>query len=274
MVKNMIISKEQLKKIHKLQLSAMVYFDKICKYYYIPYTLAYGTLLGAIRHKGFIPWDDDVDILLTRKNFEKLRSLPQKIWGPNYFYQSYFTDKNYKYSYDKLRINNTFFGEEALMGSGISNNGLFLDIFPADKITNDFKTKIQMYSYLINHIIFMFKYININHRHGKEKKIAELIRYLFNDISINNLLLTNEKIVMKYDNINSNYYCAFNSYSVKNKIYPKKFFTSLKYTYFEGKKFLISNYYDQMLKQSYGNYMKLPNKSKRINKHKIVGLII
>ena len=91
----MIISTEQLEKLHQVELKALLKFDQVCRKYNLQYTLDGGTLLGAIRHKGFIPWDDDTDVCMLREDFEKLRSIPKEEWGNDFFYQSHETDSNY-----------------------------------------------------------------------------------------------------------------------------------------------------------------------------------
>ncbi|MBU3852013.1 MAG: LicD family protein [Candidatus Paralactobacillus gallistercoris] len=268
----MIISHDQLKKLQQVELQALIKFDQICRKYDIPYTLFGGTLIGAVRHHGFIPWDDDVDVLLTRQNFEKLRRIPAQEWGDDYFYQSHYTDHNYRYSYDKLRVNHTYFGEEALIGTGIKNNGVFVDIFPADKVSKDYRYQLQVIEFMICRLLFMAKYININYRHGFEKKVAQLIRVLFKGISLDKFYQFNEKLIQKYDNSNFKYYCSFDSFNIKNEVYPEKFLTELEYTDFEGHQFLISKHYDAMLKEGYGNYMQLPPKEKQVNKHEVTAL--
>lgn len=90
------LTKQQLKKIHALELEILKEFDEVCNKYNIPYTLAGGTLIGAIRHQGFIPWDDDVDVYVLRNDFNKIRKIfPSLLRNTNYFYQSQQTDKNY-----------------------------------------------------------------------------------------------------------------------------------------------------------------------------------
>lgn len=268
----MIISSEQLKKLQKIELQALIKFDQVCRKYNIPYTLFGGTMIGAVRHHGFIPWDDDIDVLLTRKNFEKLRRLPVQEWGDKYFYQSYHTDRNYMYSYDKLRVNDTYFGEEALEGTGIKNNGVFIDIFPADEVPSGYRYNIQVLEFMLCRLLFMSKYININYRHGFEKKVAQVIRVLFKPISLEKFYKFNEKLIQKYNNKGFKRYCSFDSFNVRHEVYPKKFLTELEYIDFEGYQFLISKHYDEMLRETYGDYMQLPPKEKQINKHEVTSL--
>lgn len=269
----MIISNEQLQQLQQIELQAMLKFDAICQQHHLRYTLAAGTLLGAIRHHGFIPWDDDVDVLMPRADFERLRQVPAVEWGPHYFYQSYATDPHYKYSYDKLRVNGTYFGEEALLGTGIRNNGVFIDIFPADPVSNHrIQRQLQVYLYNVVHLLFMFKYININHRHGREKQVAQLVRRLFKHVDTDTIRQLMVKIIRHYDQSNPRYYRAFDSYHVERELYPACFLTDLKYAPFAGHQFLITRHYDAMLREYYGDYMQLPPRTQQVNKHHVIGI--
>lgn len=270
----MKILQEQLKQLHKIELKALIKFDKICQNHHITYTLAGGTLLGAIRHKGFIPWDDDVDVMLLRSEFEKLRKIDTQEWGEDYFYQSYKTDHHYMYTYDKLRVNGTYFGEEALENTGIKNNGVFIDIFPADEVPLGKKGELQILKFKILRLIFMAKYININHRHGIEKKTAKVLRVLFKNISLDKLYHENDALIQKYDGIGTNLYRTFDSFGVKKETYEKRYLIEVKETNFEGYPLKISKYYNEILSEYYGNYMKLPSKSEQVNKHEVVGLTL
>ena len=82
---SMVLSEKELQELHDVLLDAMVQFDVVCKENGIQYFLGGGTLLGAIRHGGFIPWDDDVDLMMTRADYDKLCSLPQEAFGPRLF---------------------------------------------------------------------------------------------------------------------------------------------------------------------------------------------
>lgn len=269
----MIITNKQLKRLQHIELQTMRKFDAVCRQYHLRYTLTSGTLLGAIRHHGFIPWDDDVDILMTRHDFERLRQVPTNAWGDRYFYQSYHTDPHYKYPYDKLRVNNTYFGEEALLGTGIQHNGVFIDIFPADKVPNShWQRQAQVYTYNILHLIFMFKYININHRHGREKQAALLVRKLFKHISTDRIRQQMMHVIRHYDQQTLHNYRSFDGYYVQNEFYPECFLTDLTYADFEGHPFLITKHYDALLREYYGDYMQLPPRSERVNKHYVTGL--
>ena len=96
-----------LKEFHKVLLDILLEFDRVCRDNDIQYSLAYGTMLGAIRHKGFIPWDDDVDVVMDRKNYNRFCEVCPKSLRDGYFFQSKDTEPLYPYNISRLRKNNT-----------------------------------------------------------------------------------------------------------------------------------------------------------------------
>ena len=121
-----LISKER-KKIWAVLLDLLIKFDSVCKKHNLSYCFTDGSLLGAVRHKGFIPWDDDLDVSMPRADYEKLQSLDYEFDNP-YFLQTPYTDKGCFYSFVKIRNKNTTGLSKAFMYQGF-NDGLFLDVF-------------------------------------------------------------------------------------------------------------------------------------------------
>ena len=90
--------------LHQIMLRILVDIDKVCQEHNLQYFLIDGTLLGAVRHKGFIPWDDDVDIAMPRKDFETFKKVASQYLGPQYFVQTLETDRHYKQFYIPLKV--------------------------------------------------------------------------------------------------------------------------------------------------------------------------
>ena len=116
-----------IKNIRECQLEMMDYIDQICRSNNIEYSLAYGTLIGAVRHKGFIPWDDDVDILMLRKDYEKFLSL---IKNDITFPYRIIDVENAYFVWSKICDRNTYVKE--LIDYQIPNYGVWIDVFPYD----------------------------------------------------------------------------------------------------------------------------------------------
>ena len=106
-------------------------FARVCGKHNLRYFLNGGTCLGAIRHKGFIPWDDDVDVMMPREDYEKFLTLQYEYEGTPYFIQSWKSDPRYTYGFAKLRDSSTTFIEDFYRNHRI-NHGVWIDIFPLD----------------------------------------------------------------------------------------------------------------------------------------------
>lgn len=131
---NVEITGDLLKKIQTIDLEMLMEIDRICRKNNIKYSIMYGTLLGAVRHGGFIPWDDDCDVVFRRDEYEKFFEACKKdLDTEKFFLQDHRTDSGYLFGYGKLRRNDTVFkrtGQEHIRQYG----GLFIDLFIFDNI--------------------------------------------------------------------------------------------------------------------------------------------
>ena len=131
------LSNKQLRKLQMVELDILVEVDRICRKHNIEYFLAGGTLIGAIRHNGFIPWDDDIDISMTRENYNKFIEVQKKELNTDkYYFESMETDENCGMLYAKVKRKNSKYIEFA-SDSNRDNLGIWIDIFPIDKVKNN-----------------------------------------------------------------------------------------------------------------------------------------
>lgn len=265
----------KLRDLQLLLLDILIVIDKICKENDINYWLDGGTLLGAIRHNGFIPWDDDIDIVMPRKDYIKFKKIAKNELPSGLILEMFSEKSSLNYSWMKVRHKYSFIKESGIERSQ-SHNGIFIDIFPVDIYNKKSKILKQKNIYNLIHKLIISerqRMINpfIKNLHYNKKIIIKRI----NTILLNNL--TKEKLYKKlYLKANK----KFNSkddgkigdiidYGLEIPMYCLKIkyedVFPIKKHLFEGKEFNIPNNYDNYLKKLYGNYyMKLPEKDKQI----------
>ena len=130
------LNPKEFRTMQLLELDMLVEFDRVCRENNIKYCIACGTLLGAVRHKGYIPWDDDADIVMLREDYEKFRKISDKLNNEICYFQDHNNDPDYLWQYAKLRRTGTSFvraGQEHMKGK----TGVFVDIFVLDDIPNN-----------------------------------------------------------------------------------------------------------------------------------------
>ncbi len=254
------MKKEILNKLHKTQVEILDEIVKICRKNEINYFLIGGTLLGAKRHKGFIPWDDDLDIAMPRKDYEKfLKIAKQEINNDRFIIDDCKGNKKYWQPFAKVRMKNTIYQERFVKESEIEN-GIWVDIFPLDntKKENSSTLKLQW------KIILSLRKLTLNKVNSKEKNIFKTILALITNANLNARLTT---IIMKMQNKGeSKYFMNFGSqYGIKKQVHPKDKYLPAKELEFEGKRYNVPNDYEYVLKKIYGNnYMELPPEEKRV----------
>lgn len=249
-----------LKKLQQEELKILLDFDKICRENNIKYYLAYGTLLGTIRHSGFIPWDDDIDVHMTIENYHKLCKFFESYKG-DLFLQNTTTEENYYLTWAKIRRNNTLFVEKGWEKNKI-NNGLFIDIFPLyeypdKKDLKKYKLRILLLGLLLDCNIVDNKKYKTYGRLGKI--IYKILRLMPKNLR--------KKYIKKYTNYIENYKNNNEYYYLEttnmNLIAKKSLFTEMKEYSFENHKFYSVKNYDEYLKINYNDYMKLPKIEER-----------
>lgn len=259
-------TKEDIKifnKLHDLEIFIMNDFVRICEKYNLKYYLYGGTLLGAVRHNGFIPWDDDVDIVMPRKDYEKFGKLCLGELNSKLFYQTCFTDPEYPKLSAKIRINNTYVGETKWDQKKM-HKGIFIDILPLDFFPEN---KLKGY-FLLQRFSFINNLCNEN-KCSSGSIIIQLAFKLFEKLPKKILYKLRERLLKnthKYQN--SSLYCSFGSHyrPLQKRILKKEWFSGDEYMMFEGKKYRVPLGWKEYLIHLFGtSYMELPPISKRIN---------
>lgn len=246
-----------------VQLDILQYIHDFCLKNDIKYSLAYGTLLGAVRHGGYIPWDDDIDIAMPRWDYEKFLKL---FHDENGVYQVYECrkDKDYKIAFGKVCDNRTLINERA----NTKKIGIFVDVFPIDNLGDTYEESLSMFnSYKDIRMVVQVKGRLIGDVKKWWKKILMAllkIKYLFYDV--NDHLCKANNTLAKYENPNSKYVGLVVD-GKSNEIIERKAWSSFAPISFEGLSFMAVKDTDAYLKHAYGDYMKLPPKEQQIPKH-------
>ncbi len=255
----MEISIQQLKKLQQIELKMLEVFIKICDEEKLHYYLLGGTLLGAVRHKGFIPWDDDIDVGMPRVDYERFLLCASKYLPKEYFLQTYKTDKEYPYPFAKIRDNRTLYKERLLSKLKI-NHGVWIDIFPLDFCSPH--TKIL---YLLRKIILQRTACRFVRKMNPLKAIAQVFSYIVcpsweKSIKWQDRLIQSQKS-------NTTMLANFcGSWGRKENV-PTEWYGEGTDLSFEHLKVKGPAKYHNWLTNVYGDYMKLPPEEKRIIKH-------
>lgn len=127
-----------MKEVWAVQLDLLAEFDRVCREHNIHYVASGGTLLGAVRHHGYIPWDDDIDLMLPRSDYNKLCSMAEKEFLDPYFFQTEYTDNGFMRGFARLRNSQTAGIQKFELDKRYHfNQGIFIDIFPMDEVVSD-----------------------------------------------------------------------------------------------------------------------------------------
>ena len=251
------LNKQELEQLHNILYEMMCEIDTICRKHKIKYVICGGTLLGAVRHKGFIPWDDDVDIRMERTEYNKFCQVCQdELDSDKYFFQTYKTDCEYPWFYGKLRYNYSRYvrnGQEHLN----MNDGIFVDIFVSDGLPNE-KNKqwfILKCCYCLKKILYSS--VGCVNEHNFFKRLGYIV---LSKIPRKLVYTLFEFISNKYSDREKYKYVADYSFSTitLNDVIPRKWLLNLSQVTFNGRKFLTTYAVDKWLRRTYGDYMKLP----------------
>ena len=257
----MTISNKDLRKAQLLMLKILKEVHKICEENNIKYFLSDGTLIGAIRHQGFIPWDDDLDIGMLREDYEKFCKIAPQILSENFILQNFQTDKGYGLQFGKVILKNTVWIEKVAKNTNRQWSGIYIDIFPYDNITENKKMQKlinRLYIFIQGLILIKFKYINISNYESMAKKLKYVLKKIYLcTISKKLLIYIRDSICKRYLNKSNTLVTKYGGNFYKNQN-PYNFYKDLTLQNFEDTSFYIPKNYDKILKNLYGNYMEIP----------------
>ncbi len=252
--------KENVRELQNVILIAADEVIRICDKYNIPYFISDGTLLGAVRHNGFIPWDDDFDFAMKRSDYEHFcRVCPSEIDPEKFILQTDVLEEHYALSFAKLRLRRTRLEEKFSEGVDISQ-GIFVDVFPMDNLPDNlFIRKIFMgMSHVIKNLVWVKCGYGV-YTHGNRLSY-KLCKFAGHFVPLGVLKKMRYSLITRYntqltrDCFNSDY---------PEEIIQNSFFNERSIYKFEGREMYSFRHADLYLTAVYGDYMTIPPEEER-----------
>lgn len=261
-----------LRQLQLLELGIAKEIKRICDDNGIEYFLVGGTLLGAVRHRGFIPWDDDMDIGMTTENYQKFISIAPEVLGNKFFLQNCASESQCAYPFSKVRLRKTHMKEVVTQNINMED-GVFVDIFPYDlsskrcAMSRRYMRKLQILSKMK---MMKANYdLNALASSGIHKLINNVLRYVpLSNRFVTSLLDRQIKGLNKEKN--GEYYVERDGMFRGNFVFPKDYFDILIDINFEDTMFKAPKEYEKYLTKAYGNYMEFPPEAERRVGHSVL----
>jgi len=257
------LTQKQLERLQALELEMLVEIDRICRKYKIKYAIAGGTLLGAVRHKGFIPWDDDADVGMLRTEYERFREICKvELDHERFYFQDDRNTKGYRWGYGKLRRKNTLFLREYQENMPYEQ-GVFVDIFPIDGVSDVewIARANQFHCFCIRKLLWA-PVGKIAENNPVKKRIYQLMSYIPDKF----ILTEYHRMIARSIQYNEqSKFVRVLMYPMPNGIHDalRECFTDTCEMEFEGVKLQGPANYEYYLRLHYGDYMVLPPKESR-----------
>ena len=259
-----------LRRLQIIQLEMLIEVDRICKKCGIHYNIIAGTLLGAIRHGGYIPWDDDADVIMLRREYMKFRKACNKeLDRTRFFLQDYQSDPEYRWGYAKLRRNNTKFVRQGQ--EGLKHQSVFMDILVADNVPDGYAAR-RLHHFLC-FLIRKALYSEVG-KHLEKNIFLKYIYRILSRIPRNWIFRVRNRLAARTNRRRTELISHYTLEYPKHCRYglPRECFDEMIEMEFEGKIFYGFRNYHRYLSMYYGDYMTLPPKEKQIPKLAITEL--
>lgn len=263
------MTQQDLDKVKLIQMEIMDCIHRICVNNGLTYYMIGGTLLGAVRHKGFIPWDVDIDIAMPRADYDQLRKLcvEQTLLDDKYYYCDYLTRKNYPRPHAIICDKNTrIFMKHDALNHYTEQTGVYIDIFPLDNAPDDEKLREKQTKRLMN--LRLFKAYRMPYSYSYKKHIIFAHRCVSVALSlVSSVYAVNkrqQKEMCRYNGEQTKCLCSMASqYAYKKQCMPREIYGTPVLLPFERKEYYAPEGYVEYLTRLYGNYMELPPVEKR-----------
>ena len=261
------INNHYLTKLHTELLRLLDEVDRVCREFNLHYYLIGGSCLGAVRHMGFIPWDDDLDVVMPREDFDKFLTLAndnskgESALKDGFYLRWITTEKSYNQDFAKVCIKGTLFQEDN--GIASQNAGIFVDIFPLDlceQYDNRIERKSRFYKYLHSCL-----YLKGAEKDKMDWALIHWPRNIFTKLLPNRCIYKLMLFIINPNKSNGDYLAFYPSpYPISRQVFPKSWYGEGKRMQFENKFYMCPSEPEKVLQLFYGNnFMELPPINKR-----------
>ena len=258
------MKKIELNEQKKIMIELLEYFDRICRENNIKYSLIGGSLIGAIRHKGIIPWDDDIDVILSKSEYLKLIQILENMNDSRYKLLTINNCRGYNFPFPKLVDKRTFVVEPRLLNQ-IKEYGIFIDIFSYSNTSNSEKIRIKDFKKikLLNSMMSRTK-LDFKNDGFKQNFLRLNKNILSKIIGYRNIIKFLNNIYNKYNNVDTDYVVSnWPVYNINKEVQKSKNIIEYTDVEFENMKIMIFKNYDEILRTTFGDYMQLPPENQR-----------
>lgn len=260
----------ELQKLHDLELEIAAEIKRICEKHRIRYFMIAGTLLGAVRHQGFIPWDEDMDFGMLRADFDRfVETCENELDREKFFLQTEETDPGYTYAFAKIRLNGTRI-VEGLSRDAAAHQGIFVDIFPFDNVPDNrlLRKLHERERYVWKNMLA----VKLGYHNGQKraKSLQKLLGRTAAVLPVGFIRKQKERAFTRYNGRKTQMVVtAEGSYRYYREMIPYRYTQKLCRMPFADTEFFTFAAYDAYLKDMYGDYMQMPSEEQR-NKHAVL----
>lgn len=266
----LICTGQRLAQVQSKELELLKYFIDICKRLRLNYYLVCGSALGAVKYKGFIPWDDDIDVGMFREDYEVFLQKAPGLLPDNIFLQNFKSDPMVPFIFSKLRNSKTAFIEKA-SAKLLINQGIFIDIFPLDGYPHGrfarawFEIRKKYYQYLLYTVLDIPRKLHA-------RILDRLLKMFGCGKKVNRVTFRYSKLISKYSTKDSEIICNHGNWQGKLEYAPKVQYGDGLWKTFEGLDVRVPEDYDSYLSQKYGDWRCELPANQQVSHHEYVVL--
>lgn len=255
----------QQRKLWDVQLDILTVIDQVCKKNGLHYSLYAGTLLGAVRHKGFIPWDDDLDICMPRDEYEVFLDIWKNEDHPGYILQNKRNTPTFTQTFSKIRKDHTTFLQYE-WEKGRYHTGIFVDIFPMDRCPDSFLQQALFRWRCVKYLLYTREFVP-SEASAVVQVASKLFLALTSKTGRNRYRKRFEKELQELYKDYRKPIVTIETLNTMKALFPNDLFLESKCVVFEKKEYCCFAKWDEYLKLKYGDYMRMPPEKERVWKH-------